>query len=77
MKETPILFTPENVRKVLAGTKTQTRRVVKPQLPDGSKVWHNLNTGLFDVRRCDPWHSITCPYGTVGDRLWVREREYP
>lgn len=47
------------VRAILAGTKTQTRRVVKnsPGLHAGRVAW--------DVGRC--------PYGQPGDRLWVRE----
>lgn len=65
MAERPILFSAPMVRAILNGTKTQTRRVVKPQpvATRGSKK---------------PWCSIedllkTCPYGQPGDRLWVRE----
>lgn len=54
MTERPIMFTPENVLKILDGKKTQTRRVAKPQ------------------QRPD-WKIADCPYGLVGDRLWVRE----
>lgn len=60
MKERPILFSGEMVRAILDGRKTQTRRVVKPQLGD-----------LFDYETCSPKPS--CPYGAPGDRLWVRE----
>lgn len=31
MKETGIIFTPDNIRAIIEGRKTQTRRVVKPQ----------------------------------------------
>lgn len=57
MKERPILFSAPMVRALLAGTKTQTRRVVKPQ-PAGA--WAAPG-------------KTTCPYGVPGDRLWVRE----
>jgi hypothetical protein len=33
MKESPMIFTADSVRAILAGTKTQTRRVIKPQPP--------------------------------------------
>lgn len=77
MKERPILFSAPMVRAVLAGWKTQTRRIVKPQ-PEVSEQG-NL---------CGPWLSrplgglllpklqditMHCPYGQSGDRLWVRE----
>lgn len=89
MKSTPILFTPENAQKVHAGTKTQTRRILKPQ-PTGDVEWFGeLRTsnpkddGLWSPWKGDPkdmdcWEqaegpSFKCPYGTIGDRLWVRE----
>lgn len=73
MKERPILFSGPMVRAILEGRKTQTRRVVKPQ-PEF--VWGSGNNGEAHVRypggtQPDPW--IKCPYGQVGDRLWVRE----
>lgn len=59
MKERPILFSAPMVRAILAGTKTQTRRAVKPQprIVDGAP----------------DWKSVRSPYGQPGDRLWVRE----
>ena len=61
------------VRALLDGTKTQTRRVVKPQpdsiSPDGipARFFHQRAIGSgYPVQ-------IRCPYGQPGDRLWVRE----
>lgn len=78
MKERPILFSGPMVRALLDGTKTQTRRVVKPRghaslfavNEDGSAVWSDsyiMDTGNIE------WRMRDNPYGQVGDRLWVRE----
>ena len=69
MRERPILFNSEMVKAILEGRKTQTRRVIKPQPEDfdGDNIlwkgrWKPLNV---------------CPYGQVGDRLWVKETWTP
>lgn len=73
MKARPILFSGPMVRALLAGTKTQTRRVA------GKTVRHpdlgNLYTPGALVLEHEPQHVIDrcCPYGQPGDRLWVRE----
>jgi hypothetical protein len=74
MKSRPILFSAPMVRAILNGSKTQTRRIVKfdPSsgyivAPGGKKRWH----------RDDHAAIAACPYGTVGDELWVRETWRP
>lgn len=80
MKERPILFSGPMVRALLDGSKTQTRRVMKPQLVYGTVA------GLFNswyLPRSEGGGTLypngkekilsACPYGQPGDRLWVRE----
>ncbi|MBX3603234.1 MAG: hypothetical protein KF863_21645 [Rubrivivax sp.] len=74
MRERPILFSAPMVRALLAGTKTQTRRVCKPQ-PDivaerGTVV--GVSTPQ-DQQYGRLGKALPCPYGQPGDRLWVRE----
>lgn len=84
MSERPILFSGEMVRAILAGKKTQTRRVIKPQpqaLNDrgwfeyrgksrGKCTWNAFVTkAVLGTAPIEEW----CPYGQPGDRLWVRE----
>ncbi|MDB5730715.1 MAG: phage-related protein [Variovorax sp.] len=97
MKERPILFQGAMVRAILAGTKTQTRRAVKPQPPEECGIHYMLgNESWLPAEKRGPlhhcweaWggplyqnrpkkhlcgsHSVKCPYGAPGDRLWVRE----
>jgi len=76
MKERPILFSGEMVWAILDGRKSQTRRVVKPQpekkLEHLAGVWFThywQSRGLWN----DDGKVAKCPYGKIGDRLWVRE----
>lgn len=85
MKEKPILFSGPMVRAILNGSKTQTRRIVKPvrgyeyssilkygmpHTADSWAVW--WHSGETDRVGC----YQECPYGKPGDRLWVRESAY-
>lgn len=67
MKEHPIIFSPPMVRAILAGSKTQTRRVVKLD------VSGRLSRARRSWNVADPRGIAACPYGQPGDRLWVRE----
>lgn len=75
MKERPILMSAEMVRAILAGTKSQTRRVVKPQ----AAVLTDACARAFGVRPPERENTavVPCPFGMVGDRLWVRETWKP
>jgi hypothetical protein len=67
MKERPILFNGDMVRAILDGRKTQTRRIVKGMSLD----W--LDSAKFTPEYVALPENDMCPYGKVGDRLWVRE----
>ena len=87
MKERPILFSDAMVRAILAGTKTQTRRVVRETSRGSLAILTKWsldpmcgaitvsNQGAVGVE----WGNGTAapllfsPYGALGDRLWVRE----
>src|SRR5687768_9447640 len=68
----PILFSAPMIRAILSGTKTMTRRVVKPQ----PGAWA---TPPVEVDHEGYWCSngmrsdLRCPYGKVSDLLLVRE----
>lgn len=76
MTERGMIFNAEMVRALLSGRKTQTRRPIKwkqtrfteiGEREDGSKwPWSEDAEHAFDF-----WHP--CPFGSVGDRIWVRE----
>lgn len=82
MKTKPIIFNGEMVRAILDERKTQTRRVVKPQ-PRTYTAFHRflkyLKWKVIDAEyfAAKIFMIPLCPYGRVGDRLWVRETWFP
>ena len=77
MNKRPILFSTPMVQALLDGRKTQTRRIathplifgnprVEQIVLDGGDWWTGIDGG--------GGFSIKCPYGKVGDLLYVRER---
>jgi hypothetical protein len=69
----PIIFSPDMVRRIQSGDKTQTRRVVKP--PPVRVLRLDRSEPLVRLKaRCEDgavrW--IECPHA-VGDVLWIRE----
>lgn len=72
MKERGISFNTEMVRAILAGSKTQTRRVIKPQ---PNQVFENIAI-LYtpqDEELGRLGKVLNCQYGEIGERLWVKE----
>ena len=80
VRERPILFSAPMMLALLAGTKTQTRRVV--QLPKWiapedhgraiqALIEHPAGLGLRGP--CDGLKQYLCPYGKAGEHLWCRE----
>ncbi|AOP43694.1 morphogenetic protein [Edwardsiella piscicida] len=79
MKDLPIIFNDEMVRAILSGTKTMTRRPVKDRCLELFEVaasvgeCHSLQFCDIADERSQPYYREFCPFGAVGDRLWVRE----
>ena len=72
MKEHPIICQGGEVRAILAELQTQTRRVMNVDLAN------SIDEGTNPVMCEDKYGEHRpvleyCPYGKVGDRLWVRE----
>jgi len=87
-KEKPIIFSAESVQKILCGTKTQTRIVMKPQPTDDFSPyrvgWYAPTkidrhgeeypgAEVFGVYNECGDEGYKSPFGAIGHRLWVRE----
>ena len=75
MSEHPILFSADMVRAILDGSKTQTRRIIKPQPPDWRWNRHKWDDRCINVANHEGLgdYYVICLYGKPGNRLWVRE----
>lgn len=76
----PILFSTEMVQGILSGSKIQTRRVIKPQptLSQSSGFnWKGHSYGINSTYKGTIKNFVdcfnVCPYGMVGDQLFVQE----
>lgn len=71
----------EMVRATLSGNKTQTRRIIKDQpytIEGNVSVIGGIDTSIDILRDKNQVSSFIiknckCPYGKVGDQLWIRE----
>lgn len=88
-KQRPIIFSTPMVQAILEGRKTQTRRLVNPQPPEGARpsmpqvyvpVKIKADGEMVEgapVYGTSDLHGqnwgVKCPYGQPGDVLWVRE----
>lgn len=89
MKERPMIFNAEMVRAILDGRKTQTRRIMKKQPEPSKaregdfyfpcdKMQSMVHVSDFIpgnsmIPDAHDFFSKCCPFGEVGDRIWVRE----
>lgn len=66
MQQRPIIFSTPMVQAILEGRKTMTRRIIKGNALD-----------YINTHDDHPYYTnnaaIMCPYGQIGDILWVRE----
>ena len=73
--ERPIIFSDASIRQILEGRKTQTRRALRRQPRYSIRKDINSPSGFSYTDQNDMPAApvLKCPYGKVGDRLWVRE----
>ncbi|ECX7952588.1 hypothetical protein GUD09_002470 [Salmonella enterica] len=76
MNERGMIFNAEMVRAILDGRKTQTRRPIKWKQTRFTEIAERDDGSLWPwaedcERGGDIWFA--CPYGEIGDRIWVRE----
>lgn len=86
MRERPMIFNAEMVRAILDSRKTQTRRIMKVQPENAELGLRRITDSSVDKEvgmyfwclsdACGVKHRsklFSCPFGEVGDRIWVRE----
>lgn len=83
MKETGMIFKPDSVRAIIAGTKTQTRRVIADAPEAAIRLRYEYGYLESHMDLTDEWLPVVgrhgcetmvrCPYGTRGDRIYVKE----
>ena len=76
MKSTPMLMSGPLVVPTLADLKTHTcRPVMLPRSYDHDEIYSTFVDGAVATLSCDPGphRQVRCPFGTVGDRIWIRE----
>ncbi|WP_034912932.1 hypothetical protein [Erwinia sp. 9145] len=82
MRERGIIFNADMVRAVLDGRKTQTRRMLSPRqlkmIDAASSIGecYPLESGKHHANS-QSYYCEWCPFGAIGDRLWVRETFFP
>ena len=72
----PILFNTEMVKAILGGRKTQTRRLRGLGVVNCvTALWkiENLEGNEYKLSYAKEIITVNCPYGKIGDQLWVRE----
>jgi len=70
----PIIFSTDMIRAILDGKKTMTRRIIKPQPEQSPNAECDIKWGFQYYNKAHLEDVISrCPFGQVGDRLWVRE----
>ncbi|EPS3658842.1 MULTISPECIES: ASCH domain-containing protein [Klebsiella pneumoniae complex] len=76
MKERGMIFNEYQVRALLDGSMTQVRRPIKWKQTRFTEIGEREDGSYWPwsedaEHACDFWHP--CPFGAVGDRIWVRE----
>lgn len=83
MKERFVLLNSPMVQAVIEGTKTVTRRPLNPQpelfIQAGKHSTYKYRGGLYALELYTENSNILdkCPFGKIGDRLWIRETWAP
>ena len=78
MKERQMLFSREMVYELKCGNMTLLKPIYNQpdRLHDGEPYWYigGFRAAKYRGRTVTVNNTLSCPYGEVGDRLWVREK---